>query len=380
MPPRIAAWRPHLGCTQLPIGASPDAVSKLPALTVAPPPGDADARAWPDGDAKATARLPKKQAAALDAVVAKAFDRKSFGEGSETTAVVVIKDGRIVAERYREGFDLHTPQRTWSVGKSIAATVLGIASRDRIVDLKAPASLAGWKKPADPRAAITLEDLMHMSSGLYSEKAGNRSDMIYVGGTSVAEKAVGMPLEAPPGKRWLYANNDVLLAMRGLREAMGNDDRYLAYPFTELFWKIGMRRTFPETDWNGDFVMSSQVWTTARDLGRFGLLYLNDGVWNGQRILPEGWTAYVATPAPDQPKKGPGYGALWWLFGPAQGLPEGTYAAQGNRGQYVFVVPSKKLVVVRRGFDAVGGGGAQFDVAKFTAEVIGAVGGSSAAQ
>jgi CubicO group peptidase (beta-lactamase class C family) len=318
-------------------------------------------------------KLPAKQAKAVDAVVAQAFDRKTYGEGSETTAVIVVKDGKIVAERYREGYDLHTPQRTWSAAKSLAATVIGIGVRDGIVDVKAPAPVPDWRKPADPRGQITLENLLHMSSGLYSEKAGNRSDMIYIGGTSVAEKAAAMPLEAPPGKRWLYANNDVLLAMRGLRGAMHDDARFLAYPFTELFWKIGMRRTFPETDWNGDFVMSSQVWSTARDLARFGLLYQNDGVWNGERILPQGWVRYVATPARAQPKTGPGYGALFWLFGPAQDLPEGTYAAQGNRGQYVFIVPSKRLIVVRRGYDAVGGGGAQFDVARFTRDVIAAV-------
>ena len=124
-----------------------------------------------------------------------------------------------------------------------------------------------------------------------------------------------------------------------------------------------------ETDWNGDFIMSSQVWTTARDLARLGLLYLNDGVWEGKRILPEGWADYVASPAPAQPQRGennPGYGAQFWLFGAAQGLPEGSYAAQGNRGQYVMIIPAREVVIVRRGFDDGGG----FDMARFSADIL----------
>ena len=134
-----------------------------------------------------------------------------------------------------------------------------------------------------------------------------------------------------------------------------------------------MRHTLPETDWQGNFILSSQVWTTARDLARLGQLYLQDGVWQGERLLPQGWAKYVATPAPAQPAKGPGYGAQFWLFGPADGLPEDTYAMQGNRGQYVMIVPSRNIVVVRRGFDSVGDG-ERFDVAKFTADVLAALG------
>lgn len=138
-----------------------------------------------------------------------------------------------------------------------------------------------------------------------------------------------------------------------------------------------MSRTTPETDWQGNFVLSSQVWTTARDLARFGLLHLNDGVWNGHRVLPAGWVDYVTTPSGPQPPRGangaaPGYGAQWWLYGPAQGLPAGSYAAQGNRGQYVMVIPSRRTVIVRRGFD---GGGESFDLPRFTAAVLRATGG-----
>ena len=371
MPPRIAAWRPGLGCTNLPIGAAPSAVAALPRLQAQPPRTDWDAQPWPTGDRGAEA--PGRPPPALASAVAAAFDRSTYGKGSETTAVVVVQDGRIIAERYREGYDRHTPQRTWSAGKSIAAAVIGAAVMDGIVDPQRPATVPEWKSPGDPRAAITMDNLLRMASGLYSGKAGNRTDRLYFGGTAVTEETVAAPLEAAPGTRWRYANNDTVLAVRALRAAINDDRRYLAYPFTDLFWKIGMTRTTPETDWQGNFIMSSQVWTTARDLARFGLLHLNDGVWNGERVLPAGWVIYVTTAGPAQPppgrtgEQGPGYGAQWWLFGEAQGLPEDAYAAQGNRGQYVMVIPSRRLVVVRRGFD---GAGEQFDIDRFTGDVL----------
>jgi CubicO group peptidase (beta-lactamase class C family) len=287
--------------------------------------------------------------------------------------VLVVADGKIVLEQYRPGWGPHTPQRTWSAAKSMAAAVVGAAVQDRLLDVKAPAPIPEWRTPGDPRAAITLENLLHMSSGLYAEAAGNRTDMVYFGGTSVTERATELPLEAPPGRRWNYANNDTLLAVRALRARLNDDRRYHAYPFTELFWKIGMTRTTPETDWQGNFILSSQVWSTARDFARFGLLHLNDGVWNGERVLPPGWVRYVTTPAPAQPGGSrPGYGAQWWLYGPQQGLPAGTYAAQGNRGQFIVVVPSRKVVIVRRGFDAVGEPGG-FAIPQFSADVLAAL-------
>jgi CubicO group peptidase (beta-lactamase class C family) len=184
-----------------------------------------------------------------------------------------------------------------------------------------------------------------------------------------------MPLEAAPGTRFHYANDDVLLAARALRAEIGDDQRFLAFPYQELLWRIGMAHTTLETDWEGSFVMSSQVWTTSRDLARLALLYLNDGVWNGERLLPEGWARFVATPAGAQPGPAtgtaPGYGALFWLYGPRQGLPEGTYAMLGNRGRFVFIVPSSHMVIVRRGFDPETG--ARFDPAAFAHDALAAV-------
>jgi CubicO group peptidase (beta-lactamase class C family) len=371
LPPRIAAWRPGLGCSQLPIGAGPEAVARLPRLKAKPPAGDADARAWPDGDAGATAPGP----AGLAPAMAKAFDRATYGAGTNTTAVLVVKDGRIVAERYRAGFDLHTPQRTWSAAKSLTATAIGRAAQLGLVKVEAPARVPEWQAPGDPRAAITLAQLMHMASGLWTDGPGNRTDEVYLGGGAATQWAAAMPLEAQPGSRFRYANNDTLLAVRSVRAALGDGQRAIDFPFTEILWRIGMTHTTPETDWQGNYILSSQVWTTARDLARLGLLYLDDGMWQGQRLLPAGWSKFVATPAPAQPENvatgGAGYGAFFWLYGPRQGLPEGTYAMNGNRGQYVFIVPSKRVIIVRRGFDAATG--ARFDEARFARDMLAAL-------
>ncbi|QLC24425.1 serine hydrolase [Parasphingopyxis algicola] len=374
MPPRVAQWRPHLGCAQLPTGADPEGEIRPPGLAVELHMRDLsgiDVLPWPQGDAAALRALPAGEEAALDALLGAALDRMTYGEGTETTAVLVVQNGHIVGERYRTGYNIHRPQRTWSVAKSIAATVIGRAVHQDIVDLEEPAPVPAWQTPGDPRAAINWHHLLHMSSGLWSPFAGNRTDDVYFGGQLVTDSIPGLPLEAAPGTRWRYANNDTLLAMRALRSALSDGERALAYPFTELLWRIGMTRTTPETDWQGNFILSSQVWTTARDLARLGLLYLNDGVWQGERLLPEGWSAYVATPAPDQPtgRGGVGYGAQFWLFGREQDLPAGTYAAMGNRGQYVMIVPERNIVIVRRGFDAVGDG-SRFDIAAFSRDVL----------
>ncbi len=365
LPPRVAVWRPHLGCAQWPIGARETPLPTLPARVRAP---DLDARPWPVGDRAATAR-PRADANALGAAMARAFDRRSYGQGSETTALLVVQDGRIVAERYRPDFTMHMSQRTWSVAKSMAASVIGAAVQQKILALDAPAPVPEWRRPGDPRARITTDHLLRMASGLHSDTAGNRTDALYFGGTAVTEEATGWSLEAEPGARWRYANNDTLLAVRGLRGAIGNDQKYLSFPFTQLFWRIGMTRTVAETDWQGNFILSSQVWTTARDLARLGLLHLQDGVWQGERILPAGWLDYVRRHGPAQPASGYGYGASFWTFPKGSGLPEDAVVMRGNRGQYVVIAPTQRLVVVRRGYD---GPESAFDLDAFAKDLFAA--------
>ncbi len=359
LPPRVSTWSADTGCTTLPIGTDPAGVK----ADSRPPRSVAAAKPFPLGDA-----LPKIAYPPLEPV-AKAFDAATYGKGTKTIGVVVLSGNRLIAEQYAAGFGPFVANRTWSVAKSITGTLVGIAVKNGALTVAAPAPIAAWANPLDPRRSITLDNLLHMTSGLYSDTPGNRTDAVYFGGTAVDENVVQWPLDARPGTRFRYANNDILLAMLSIRAAIG-EERYRFYPREALFDRIGMDHTIAETDWHGNYISSSQVWTTARDLARFGLLYLNNGIWNGERLLPEGWTRYVATPSGPQPPGEFGYGATFWLLDKSPGVPGDAYGAFGNRGQYVIIVPSRQIVVVRRGEDP---GSARFDIAKFTADVLAAV-------
>ncbi len=292
----------------------------------------------------------------------------TYGEGSRTTAVFVSRDGETLGERYVEGFDPATPQRTWSVAKSLAATVVGAAVQRGASEVANSAGL-GFER-GEPRADITIDHALRMASGRYSDTPGNRTDPLYWGGASVLETALEWPLVYRPGTVFRYANNDTLAAVQAVAGTFKED------PPASLFAKLGMTHTVAEIDWRGQYIMSSQAWTTARDLAKLGQLYLNDGVWNGERILPEGWRGYVSDPSGPQPEGTDwGYGAGWWTFrrpeGNAfEGIPDDAFAARGNRGQYVVVVPSRDVVIVRRGEDMVG---TRFDIAAFTRDVLAAL-------
>jgi len=365
-PPRIAVYRDGLGCTTLPPGATLADAAALPGVAVPPPPGDPSQIPWPDGD-----RLPDPDAAAasdsgrLARVLEAAFDGRSYGAQTKTIAFVVVHRGRLVAERYRPGFGPHTQYRTWSAAKSIASALVGILVGEGRLRVAEPAPIAEWRAPGDPRAQITLEHLLHMSSGL--EQRGAEADRVYFGGVDAVAEITGARLEAAPGTRWHYANRDTLLLARAMREAIGDDAAYWALPYRTLLHRIGMRSTVAELEWGGNFVLSSQVFSTARDLARFGLLYLNDGIWNGRRILPEGWVAYTRRPAPARSTGLAalwryrvlglmGYGAQFWLVGGLPFVPDDAYAAMGSRGQSVVIVPSRELVVVRTALDPEVGG------------------------
>jgi CubicO group peptidase (beta-lactamase class C family) len=301
--------------------------------------------------------------------MARAFDGASYGEGSLTVAVLVVADGKLVAESYRSGFGPYTGYRTWSTAKSITATLVGIAAAQGLLDVSAAAPVPEWQYPADPRSAITLQHLMWMSSGLWSQ--GSNTNALYFGGQDVISAATGTPLQAEPGTRWQYANNDTLLLLRSLRAVLNDDIRYLRFPYDELFRPLGMNHTWMETDHLGNFIGSSQVYTTARDLARFGMLYASGGVWQDQRLLPEGWTDFVATPAPSRPPQPGelGYGAQFWLLDQLPGIPEGTYSSMGNKGQYVTIIPAHDLVIVRTGVDPQD---KRFELGAFVADVVAA--------
>lgn len=344
MPPRLAVHTPGRGCVIAPVGS--EALPPRAPLTRAKP------TPWPLGH-------PRGDAAVLDGVLGATLGDR-YGSGV-TTAVLVVQDGHLVAERYRDGFGPDTPQRTWSVAKSLAGTLVGWAVHKGSASVEAPAAVPEWSAPGDPRVEITLNDLMRMASGLTSDTPGNRTDALYFGGVAIEEQATAWPLITRPGSHFRYANNDTLLAVRSVAGFLER------HPPAELFDRLGMVDTTAETDWRGDYMLSSQVWSTARDLARLGQLYLQDGVWEGQRVLPAHWRAYVSGPSGPQPTGAFGYGATFWLMNNSPGVPSDAIAAFGNRGQYVVIVPSRGIVLVRRGEDPAGRG---FDVAAFTRDAL----------
>ncbi len=283
---------------------------------------------------------------------------------------------RVIAERYAPGWDSRTSYRTWSTAKSLTSALVGILVGRGALELDDPAPVPEWRAPGDPRGAITVRHLLHMSSGL--DRSGAWTPQAYWGGIDTARAAVERTLEAEPGTRWSYANFDTLALVRAMREVLGSRERYLHFPHAALLRRIGMRDTVLETDPFGSYILSSQVYTTARDLARFGLLYLHDGVWQGARILPEGWVAFTRTRAPataalpEDHEAHRGYGAHFWLYGRDPRLPEDAFSTAGARGQHASVVPSRDLVVVRTGLDPIEGSG--WDQRAFVADVLSAIG------
>lgn len=347
MPPRVARFKNPGGCSVLPIGAAVPTEETPSHTAIEGPP-----------EAVASAQVEDSHAA-----LAATAMTETYGADARTTAVVIQRDGKILGEAFAPGFDGNLPQRTWSVAKSIAATLIGAAAQRGDADVHASAGFG--LSDADPRRAITIDHLLRMASGRYSDTPGNRTDPIYFGGVTVDERAAVWPLIHAPGTVYRYANNDTLMAVKAI------EDTFAQHPPAELLAALGMHDTVAETDWLGNYILSSQVWSTARDLAQLGQLYLDDGVLsNGERILPEGWVDYVSSSSGPQPEGDFGYGAGFWLFDKSDGVPPDTFAAMGNRGQYVVIVPSRDVVIVRRGEDPAG---SRFDIAAFTRDVLAAL-------
>jgi CubicO group peptidase (beta-lactamase class C family) len=287
--------------------------------------------------------------------------------------LLVVHKGDVILEKYARGVDVTTKTRTWSTAKSVAATLIGIAIGEGKLALDAPLPFRNWgpvpfrdwsSDPApdsDPRTRITLRSVLNMSSGLYPvDKNVNAwisgSPLSYFGGVSSVRGALDRGIVREQGTVWDYQNYDSLLGVYALKSVLGDPQKYLEFPRRALFDRIGMRNTIAGVDRFGDFVLSSQIYTNAPDLARFGLLYLNGGVWNGQRIVPESWIRFARTPAPATRDLGRRYGGQFWLVpDDLSDLPQDAYSTAGSRGQYAIIIPSYDLVIVRRGEDWVTG-------------------------
>lgn len=276
-------------------------------------------------------------------------------------AFMVIHKGIPVAESYKPQFNAQTRFQSWSMAKSLTNALVGRMVMEGKLDISKPVDLPEWQN--DERRQISIDHLMQMQSGLqWNEDYGNRSDvtvMLY-DESDFARYAYERPLEFPVGSKWYYSSGSVNVINYLMRLQIGNDADYYAYPHTSLFSKTGMTSAFFEVDASGTHVGSSYVYATARDYARFGLLYLQDGMFNNQRVLPEGWVDYSVTPG--SANKGE-YGALFWLnrakYYPS--VPEDMYSCNGHEGQRIFIVPSKKLVVVVLGYSPKSNGGMDFE-------------------
>lgn len=376
IPVMRSALREGIGCVVM----SPDQtfadIDKLPRLDMPPLPAAPPSLPWPEGDRIDKKALPRDiDEPALQRAGNWAFDRVAHGghRGQVTLSLLVIHDGNLVYERYAPGVDMHTRTRTWSTAKSITSTLVGIAISKGLLKLDEPLPFA-WLPEVrgnapDPRRKITLRHVLQMSSGLDSVDNDLGpvigSPLSYWAGTNSADGARRRGLVREPGTSWDYENYDTLLAVLALRSALGpstslrasDDTAYKEFPRRALFDRIAMRNTIAGMDRFGHYILSSQVYTNARDLGRLGLLYLNRGKWNGEQILPESWVDFVRTPAPATRDRGREYGGHFWLVPDRRtDLPQDAYSTNGARGQYTIIVPSYRLVIVRRGLDFRTGG------------------------
>lgn len=362
---RTAYDRPGVGCTLL-VDSTPAALDRQ-AQGIAPVSDAPRPAPWPAGDRVDLGALPAGiDRTALDKAVAQSFSDDTPDHSIATRAVVVVYGGRIVAERYAPGFGPNTRFLGWSASKSVEATLVGTFVGSGRLALDRPAPVPEWQSAGDPRRAITLRQLLNMSSGLaFTEPydPGTDSTRMLFESHDMGAYAASKPLAHPPGTVWAYSSGTAnILSRIAFQLSGGTLASYEAYARAHVFGPAGMSSAVFEPDESGNFVGSSLFYATARDWARFGLLYLDGGVINGTRILPARFVAFVQRPAPAAPLKN--YGAQFWLNGVKNGrramphLPADYFAAEGHNDEFVAVFPSRGAAIVRLGWTT---GGAHFD-------------------
>jgi CubicO group peptidase (beta-lactamase class C family) len=352
---RVAKHVGSQGCVALPPGATD--VSFTPTVVKSALP-DAATQPWPMGDRIPDDPLPP----GVDrAKVQQAVDAAFEGAGL-TAAFVVTWKGRLIAERYGEGISHTTPLESWSMGKSLTATLMGILIQQGAYDLRQPAPIPEWQGGSDPRAKIRIADILRMSSGLRIrapqdpdwDSAGPYPDHLYLytGTVDSFKYAATRPQQWPPNTVGRYRNTDPVLANYLIRLAVEKrNEPYHAFPQRALFDRIGIRTMVMETDPYGNFLTQGYEFASGRDWARLGNLYLQDGVWNGERLLPSDFVRFVSTLAPAwEADKRPIYGGFFWLNGTNTfPVPSDAYYMSGAGGQTTLIIPSHDLVVVRLG-------------------------------
>lgn len=351
-----AIYREGFGCTLLAESPESEVVSKI-IVKPAPPRVQPDSIPWPSGDLARPQTMPRVDYALLGRRIEKAFESPDPQKPVNTHAVLVVYDGQLIAEKYAEGFDHRSPLMGWSMTKSIINALIGILVKEGKLELSEPAPVPEWKD--DERSSITLNHLLQASSGLAWEESYfvPTSDFheMFTKSDDKGRYAASQKLEFMPGTHFEYSSGTTNILSRMIRHITG-DSLYHKFPYEKLFYRIGMMNTTLEPDASGTFVGSSYGFASARDWARFGLLYLNDGIWEGERILPEGWVAYSTTPAPAAPLQE--YGAHIWLNAGKKndatsvrypGLPNDAFIFDGFEENRVTVIPSRQIVIVRLG-------------------------------
>jgi len=348
--------------------AKPDEMRNRPYPSVSVLPANPDTLPWPMGD-RITDTIPEGiDLNSLKIALEEAFADTIPSKG--TFAVMVVYKGQPVAERYREGFTPENKFLSWSIAKSFTNALVGIMVRDSLLDIHQPVGFDEWKE--DERSLISLNHLMHMNSGLeWNEDYGNNSDvniMLHKVG-DMGQYTLEKPFQFPADSVWHYSSGSTNIVSKYLRQHFSSDSAYYAFPRTRLFNKIGMTSAVWEVDASGTFVGSSYLYATLRDYARFGLLFLNKGNWLGDQILPDDWVAYTTSEAKGSDGQ---YGAFFWLNQAGKDYPDvprDMYCCRGHDGQYIYIIPSKELVVVRTGFSKKG----WFDYNHFLSGIIGAL-------
>lgn len=340
-----AVYRAGVGCT-IATGIDADELEPLPrALSDVVPAGEP----FPE--------LPKNPD--LERVLDDAFSEPQPDGKRRTRAIVVLHRGRIAAERYAPGFDRDTPLIGWSMTKSITNNLVGFLVADGLLDPAAPAPVPEWQAAGDPRRAITLAHLLQMSSGLDFEEvygAGSKTTDMLFASYSAAAVAAEAPLAFAPGERWYYSSGSTNILARIVRDAVGGQLQDVQrFTRERLLQPLGLASMVIEADSSGAQVGSSFSYATARDWAKLGQFWLQDGVWDGERLLPPGWMVWSTAPAPAAPHGE--YGAQFWLNAgrngahkPFPALPPNMFYASGFNGQSVSVFPDQEIVVVRLGF------------------------------
>lgn len=360
---RTAAFYGDQGCVIHPVGDDRVFFTPTPVRSALP---DAATQPWPMGDAvPAVAWPPGLDRARMTAAVDLAF----ADPGGLTAALVVVHRGQIVGERYMDGITRDTQLESWSMGKSLTATLVGLEIQRGTFALDDPAPVPPWRRAGDPRGAIRIRDVMQMSSGLsFTGQDDRHLDpttqyhdhfFIYAGAVNAYAYATSSPVEFAPGVVGRYRNSDPMTLGFLVRQAVeARGENWLTHPQRALFDRIGIRRQVLEPDPWGNFLLSGYDYGTARNWARLGMLYVQDGMWQGQRLLPEGFTTFVRTPAPAWKRKE--YGGQFWVNGEGQWpLPRDAYFMSGAGGQQTFIVPSHDLVVVRMGHQRGAAAGAK---------------------